>query len=57
VLLKLCIYAYLNRVRSGRRLEKEAQRKVELMRLGVERKDSDTELVGRIGNQLVPGAG
>ena len=31
VLLKLYIYGYLNRVQSSRRLEREAQRNVELM--------------------------
>ncbi len=31
VLLKLYIYGYLNRIQSSRRLEKEAQRNVELM--------------------------
>ncbi len=31
VLLKLYIYVYLNRIQSSRRLEKEAQRNVELM--------------------------
>jgi len=31
VLLKLCIYGYLNRIQSRRRLEREAQRNVELM--------------------------
>ena len=31
MLLKLCIYAYLNRIQSSRRLEREAQRNVELM--------------------------
>ena len=31
MLLKLCIYAYLNRVQSSRRIEREAQRNVELM--------------------------
>ena len=31
VLLKLYIYGYLNRIQSGRRLEREAQRNVELM--------------------------
>ena len=31
VLLKLYIYGYLNRVQSSRRLEKEAQRNVEVM--------------------------
>ena len=31
VLLKLYIYGYLNRLQSSRRLEREAQRKVELM--------------------------
>lgn len=31
VLLKLCIYGYLNRIQSSRRLEREAQRNVELM--------------------------
>src|SRR6202051_3991971 len=31
VLLKLYIYGYLNRIQSGRRLEAEAQRNVELM--------------------------
>ena len=33
VLLKLYIYGYLNRIQSSRRLEKESQRNVELMRL------------------------
>ena len=33
VLLKLYIYGYLNRIPSSRRLEREAQRNVELMRL------------------------
>jgi hypothetical protein len=33
VLLKLYIYGYLNRIQSSRRLEREAQRNVELMRL------------------------
>ena len=31
ILLKLYIYGYLNRIQSSRRLEKEAQRNVELM--------------------------
>lgn len=31
MLLKLYIYGYLNRIQSSRRLEKEAQRNVELM--------------------------
>ncbi len=31
VLLKICIYGYLNRIQSSRRLEREAQRNVELM--------------------------
>jgi|SRR6478672_2457513 transposase len=31
VLLKLYIHGYLNRIQSGRRLEREAQRNVELM--------------------------
>ena len=31
LLLKLYIYAYLNRIRSSRRIEREAQRNVELM--------------------------
>jgi len=31
VLLKLCIYGYLNRVQSSRRLEREAGRNVEVM--------------------------
>ena len=31
VLLKIYIYGYLNRVQSSRRLEREAQRNVELM--------------------------
>ncbi|UCE77613.1 MAG: transposase, partial [Gammaproteobacteria bacterium] len=31
MMLKLFIYGYLNRVHSGRRLEREAQRNVELM--------------------------
>ncbi len=31
VLLKIYIYGYLNRVQSGRRLERECQRNVELM--------------------------
>ena len=31
MLLKLYIYAYLNRVQSSRRIEREAQRNVELM--------------------------
>ena len=30
-LLKLYIYGYLNRIQSGRRLEREAQRNIELM--------------------------
>jgi transposase len=30
MILKLCIYGYLNRVQSSRRLEREAQRNVEL---------------------------
>ena len=30
-MLKICIYGYLNRVQSSRRLEQEAQRNVELM--------------------------
>ena len=33
VLLKIYIYGYLNRVQSSRRLERECQRNVELMRL------------------------
>jgi transposase len=33
VLLKLYIYGYLNRIQSSRRLERECQRNVELMRL------------------------
>jgi transposase len=33
VLLKIYIYGYLNRVQSSRRLEREAQRNLELMRL------------------------
>jgi len=33
VMLKLYIYGYLNRIQSSRRLEREAQRNVELMRL------------------------
>jgi transposase len=33
VLLKIYIYGYLNRVQSSRRLEQEAQRNLELMRL------------------------
>ena len=33
VLLKLYIYGHLNRIQSSRRLEREAQRNVELMRL------------------------
>ncbi len=32
-LLKIYIYSYLNRIQSSRRLEREAQRNVELMRL------------------------
>src|SRR4029453_16555511 len=35
VLLKLYIYGYLNRIASSRRLEREAQRNVELMWLTV----------------------
>ena len=35
VLLKIYIYGYLNRVQSSRRLEREAQRNVELMWLTV----------------------
>src|SRR5512137_877125 len=31
ILLKIYIYGYLNRIQSSRRLEKEAQRNVELM--------------------------
>ena len=31
VLLKLCVYGYLNRVQSSRRLEREAGRNVEVM--------------------------
>ena len=31
VLLKMYIYGYLNRIQSSRRLEKEAQRNIELM--------------------------
>ncbi len=31
VLLKICIYGYLNRIQSSRRLEREAERNVELM--------------------------
>ena len=31
VLLKIFIYGYLNRIQSSRRLEREAQRKIELM--------------------------
>jgi transposase len=31
ILLKLYVYGYLNRIRSSRRLEREAQRNVELM--------------------------
>ena len=31
VLLKICIYGYLNRVQSSRRLERECQRNLELM--------------------------
>jgi transposase len=31
IMLKLCVYGYLNRVQSSRRLEREAQRNVELM--------------------------
>lgn len=31
ILLKICIYGYLNRVQSSRRLERECQRNVELM--------------------------
>ena len=31
VLLKIYIYGYLNRIQSSRRLEREAQRNVELM--------------------------
>jgi transposase len=31
VLLKICIYGYLNRIQSSRRLERECQRNVELM--------------------------
>lgn len=33
ILLKIYIYGYLNRIQSSRRLEREAQRNVELMRL------------------------
>ena len=35
ILLKIYIYGYLNRIQSSRRLEREAQRKVELMGLAV----------------------
>jgi transposase len=31
VMLKICLYGYLNRVHSSRRLERECQRNVELM--------------------------
>lgn len=31
ILLKLYIYGYLNRIQSSRRLEREAQRNIELM--------------------------
>tara|TARA_R110001599_G_scaffold43151_5_gene129522 strand:+ start:2043 stop:2354 length:312 start_codon:yes stop_codon:yes gene_type:complete len=31
ILLKICIYGYLSRIRSSRRLEREAQRNAELM--------------------------
>ncbi len=31
ILLKICIYGYLNRIQSSRRLEREAERNVELM--------------------------
>jgi len=33
VLLKICRYGYLNRLQSGRRLERETQRDLELIRL------------------------
>jgi hypothetical protein len=32
-LLKICIYGHVNRIQSSRRLEREAERNVELMRL------------------------
>lgn len=44
VLLKLCIYGYLNRIQSSRRLEREAQRNVELMWL-VERLTPDFKTI------------
>lgn len=36
VLLKLCIYGYLNRIEASRRLEREAGRNVEVMISGSE---------------------
>ena len=39
-MLKICLYGYLNRIQSSRRLEKETQRNVELMWL-VERLTPD----------------
>jgi Transposase domain (DUF772) len=51
VLLKIYIYGYLNRVQSSRRLEREAQRNVELMWLTGRRKDEWVNRVQR-GRQV-----
>ncbi len=36
ILLKIYIYGYLNRIQSSRRLEREAQRNVELMSMAIQ---------------------
>ena len=46
ILLKIYIYGYLNRIQSSRRLEKEAQRNVELMWL-TERLTPDFKTIAR----------
>jgi len=46
ILLKIYVYGYLNRIQSSRRLEKEAQRNVELMWL-TERLTPDFKTIAR----------
>src|SRR5574343_431464 len=54
VLLKIYIYGYLNRIQSSRRLEKEAQRNVELMWL-TERLTPDFKTIANFRKDNGPG--
>jgi len=51
VRLKLYVYGYLNRIQSGRRLEREAQRNVELMWL-TQRLAPDAKTIAKFRNDI-----